>query len=268
MKQKISCLIDSNEKGSDRAKALALACGESQDFDLPTHADIPVDLQFKYVKYHLYRFNDEDDNCHAIRDDKILICNVELKQIDDFWASKATGHLGTQIMTMIAEDCPGFVAVLGSLDEVHLNVPKVKSVHGNVQKRNQFDIIGDLNTARALSGNAASSNVPVMFLSSNLNLSMKYILSYVKDILTGPNFASFLPRFPVDPQGYCILASIRGLGDVSAKGLLEAYGGIHQIVNECQHNPEAIANVPINGKKLGKAKANCLIRAFGCEELS
>jgi hypothetical protein len=262
--QKIKVFTDSNEHSSEsgktRMKALGLAVMENPLFELMKPVELPVDVRFEYEDI-VGQYRGEENI--PIRETKRV--NVELKLIDDWWSSKATGHVGEQIMAMISEGCPGFVAVLGSLDEVQLNVPKVKSVHGNVQKRNKFDIIGDLNTSRALSGNAASSNVPVMFLSSNLNTSMKYLLSYVKDILTGPNFASFLPHFPVDPQGYCILCSIPHIGHETALGLLCAYEGIWQIANECQHNSEAIANMPINGKKLGRSKASKLIKAFGCE---
>jgi hypothetical protein len=247
MKQKISCLIDSNEKGSARASALALACAENPAFEVPDFAELPVDVQFRMVV---------GIDPHNGWPEVSGMVNVELKVIDDWYASKATGHVGSQIMTMIERGCPGFVAVLGSLDEVHLNVPKIKSVHGTVQKRSQFDIISDLNTSRALSGNAASSNVPVHFLSSNLNLSMKYILSYVKDILEGPNFASFLPRFDVDPRGYCVLASIRNVGDVTSKKTLEALGPFNQL-------PWAGIGPKDLEKIVGKAKAKCLADAFG-----
>ena len=253
MKQKISVLISNNEKASEggeaRCAALALACGENQAFALPDYADIPVDVQFMIDNPNKVWINGEEIV-------QKLVCNVELKQISDFYASKNTGHIATQIMTMIESGWPGFVAILGSLDEVQKNVPKIKSIHGNVQKRNQFDIIQDLNTSRALSANAAGSNVPVMFLSSNLNVSMKYILSYVKAILEGPNFSSFLPRFPVDPKGYCVLASIRNVGDVTAKKSLAALGPFNQL-------PWAGIGPEDLEKVVGKHKAKVLAEAFG-----
>jgi hypothetical protein len=156
------------------------------------------------------------------------------------------------------------VAVFGSLDEVLKEVPKIKTDKaGEFKLRSQTDIISDVNTARALSADAIACNVPIIFLSRNYERSFKWILSHAKSILTGPNMASWLPRFPTEPKGYQVLCSINGIGDVAAKGLLAAYGGIGQIANECKHNPEALAACKVGGKALGKAKAGKLVEVFG-----
>ena len=130
--------------------------------------------------------------------------------------------------------------------------------------RGQMAIKQDLSTARAFCADLGACNVPVYFLSSNHLQSFPWILSMAKNILLGPNLASWLPRFPVDPEGYGILCSIPGIGDTVAKGLLQAYRGIEQIVNDCKFGPDGLADTKINGKKLGKSKASKIIRAMGC----
>ncbi len=253
----IQILLDSNEKGSERARALALACGGDPAYELQGFAEIPVDMRLA--------IRDEDpiigsDLCNISEQ----AVNVELKEIPDFWSSKASGHLGQQILGMLQAHEPGFIAVFGSLHEVLEQVPKVASGGGKPMRRGQMAIAQDINTARAFCGTAAACGVPVHFLSSSHEQSFRWILSYAKNMLTGPSLASWLPRFSVDPVGYGILCSIPGIGDQVAKGLLQEYGGIAQIVDDCRFNPEELADTKINGKRLGPAKASKIIKAMGC----
>lgn len=246
--------LDSNERGSDRAKTLAQAVGGDPAYELEGFAELPVDMV-----------------CERVQADKDWISQkvyVELKEIPDFWASKSTGHLGQQILEIVAQGQPGFVAVFGSLQEVLAGVPKVKlgsnpSGMKKPQARSQMDIQGDISTARAFCADSAGCGVPVFFLSRNHQQSFAWILSLAKNILTGPNMASWLPRFPVEPRGYQVLCSINGIGDVAAKGLLRAYGGIGQIANEAKFNPGALAACKVNGKALGKAKAAKIAEVLG-----
>ncbi len=264
----ISVWLDSNEKGSDRAKALALAVGGDPAYELAGFAELPVDLQF-----HLHqecKKYEQDVACEpcsmgpCVQD---LYANVELKEIPDFWASKGSGHLGQQCLEMIAQGQPGFVAVFGSLQEVLAGVPKVK-LAGNpsgmkkFQARSQMDIVSDISTARAFCADAMACNVPVHFLSSNHEQSFAWILSYAKHILQGPNLASWLPRMPVDPRGYGVLCSINGIGDIAARGLLEAFGGIMAIALKARDDPDGLAATKINGKALGPAKARKIAEAL------
>jgi ERCC4-type nuclease len=79
----------------------------------------------------------------------------------------------------------------------------------------------------------------------------------------GPNLASWLPRFPVEPRGYACLCAIPGIGDVAARGLLEAYGSVGQIAHEAALNFDGLAACKINGKALGPAKARKLAEVLG-----
>jgi len=247
--------MDTNEKGTARATALALAAGSDPAYALQGFAELPVDLRFMHIC-------GEDGFDGAPECDYMV--NVELKEISDFWSSKNTGHLGQQIMTMIAEGQPGFVAVFGSLDEVLDQVPKVTSKRGyGFKVRSKTDIISDVNTARALSADAIACNVPIIFLSRNYERSFKWILSHAKSILTGPNMASWLPRFGSDPVGYGCLVSIPQIGDAAAKAILNEFDSIGLLAQECRDDPDSIAEIPVNGKRLGKAKAAKLIEVFG-----
>lgn len=234
--------MSSNERGSERARALALACGGDPAYNLQGFAEIPADMRLELP-------------------DPRAAVNVELKEIPDFWSSKASGHLGQQVLGMLQAHEPGFIAVFGSLAEVLDQVPKIKMGEGKPRHRSQMDIASDVNTARAFCGDAAACGVPVHFLSSSHEQSFRWILSYAKNILTGPSLASWLPRFPVDPVGYGVLCSIPGIGDQVAKGLLQQYAAVAAIVNV---EPKELANVKINGKRLGPAKAGKIIRAMGC----
>ena len=254
----ITILLDSNERGSERAKALALAVGGDPAYELAGFAELPVDMQF-----HLHQECKKYGPC--VQD---LRVNVELKEIPDFWQSKNTGHLGQQCLEMIAHGSPGFIAVFGSLQEVLESVPKMKmweNMSGckKPQRRSQMDIQSDISTARAFCADATACGVPLFFLSTNHKQSFAWILSMAKNILTGPNLSSWLPRYPVEPRGYGVLCSIPGIGDVAARGLLEAYGSVGQIVNMAHYDPDALASCKINGKALGASKARKLAEVLG-----
>ena len=268
---KILIHMDSNERGSQRVVDLVRVVGSNPDFDLAGFAELPVDMRLS--------INECPDGLQCVDEDCIRenhdgrcnwwpTVNVELKEIPDFWASKGSGHLGSQLIEMVAQGQPAFVAVFGCLSEALAGVPKVKS-SGNpsgmrkAQVRSQCDIQADISTARAFCADAAAVGVPVHFLSSNHVQSFSWVLSYAKHILTGANMASWLPRMPVEPRGYAVLCAIQGIGDVAARGLLEAYGGVGQIANEAKLNPEGLARCQIGGKALGKAKAQKLVEVFG-----
>ena len=252
----ITILLDSNERGSERAKALALAVGGDPAYELAGFAELPVDMALK--------IRDED----PIRGTNLCniseqVVHVELKEVPDFWASKNTGHLGTQILEMIAHGSPGFIAVFGSLQEVLAGVPKMKMGEGKPRARSQMDIQSDISTARAFCADMVACGVPVHFLSQNHEQSFRWILSYAKHILMGPNMASWLPRFPVEPRGYGVLCAIPGIGDVAARGLLEAYGSVGQIAHEAALNFDGLAATKVNGKAIGPAKARKLAEVLG-----
>lgn len=260
----ISVLLDSNEKGSDRAKALALAVGGDPTYDLQGFTELPVDMQF-----HLHKECQKYEEAVACEPCSMGPCvqdlyvNAELKEIPDFWSSKNTGHIGTQILEMIAHGSPGFIAVFGSLQEVLAGVPKMKMGEGKPRARSQMDIASDISTARAFCADATACGVPLFFLSTNHQQSFAWILSMAKNILTGPNLSSWLPRFPAEPRGYGVLCSIPGIGDVAARCLLQAYGSIGQIAHEAALNFDGLAATKINGKALGPAKARRLAEVLG-----
>ena len=261
--------LDSNEKGSPRATALAQAVGGDPAYELEGFAELPVDMrlsQHTECEKHGKDLDCEPCSCGPCQQD--FAVHVELKEIPDFWASKSSGHLGQQILEMVAAGQPAFVAVFGSLQEVLRAVPTQKALKNpsgcrKSQTRSQMDIQSDISTARAFCADAAGCGVPVFFLCRDHLQAFPWILSLAKNILTGPNMASWLPRFPVEPRGYQVLCSISGIGDVAAKGLLAAYGGIGQIVNEVKFNPVGLAGCRINGKALGRAKAAKLAEVLG-----
>lgn len=273
MKSPILISMDSNEQGSERAKALALACGGDPTYELQGFAELPVDMRIMVPDSYFQAGPWKKMPGGACIDTKSLQCNIELKEIPDFWASKSTGHLGQQVLQMISEGQPGFVAVFGSLQEVLAGVPKVKTpavncdagTHRNYEKRKKAMARSqaDISTARAFCADAGACNVPVFFLSSNHLQAFPWILSLAKNILTGPNLSSWPPRFSVEPRGYGVLCSIPGIGDAAAKGLLQAYGGIAQISNEAKCNPGALAKCKVGGKALGPAKAAKIVEVLG-----
>lgn len=233
----IDVYMDSNESQSFRANRLAVATLDRPEFNLCGFKNLPVDLRFEY-----------GDRAY----------NVELKEVADFWQSKNSCRLGQQVMTMISLGEPGMVVVFGSIDEVVRNVPRMQNDGIVATYRDKDDMQADLNTARAMVADVMACNVPVWFMSYDHDLSFQWLLSHVKHVFQGPNMASWLPRFPVDPTGYCILASIPGIGNVTAIGLLQRYETVMDILED-PNLEEAV----INGRKLGASKASKIRRSFG-----
>ena len=155
--------LDSNERGSPRATALAQAVGGDPTYELQGFAELPVDMRISATCVEGY-----NAICpHEKAVERVVY--VELKEIPDFWASKSSGHLGAQVLEMVAQGQPGFVAVFGSLQEVLAGVPKLKTGNNpsgmkKTQLRSQCDIQSDISTARAFCADAAGCNVPVFFL--------------------------------------------------------------------------------------------------------
>jgi ERCC4-type nuclease len=249
---KIKIFLDTNERGTDRAVALARVAGADPAFELAGFDELPVDLKF------VLRSEDPIGCGLANISDKTVL--VELKEIPDFWASKASGHLGQQLLSLVSEGQPGFVAVFGSLQETLEQVPRVTISNSKLTRRTQTEIAQDVNIARAICADAIACNVPIHFLSSNQEQSFRWIASYAKNVLTGPNLASWLPRFGVDAISYGMLCSIPGIGDSSARAILQAVPTISDVVALSEQD---LAEIKVNEKRLGLVKAAKIRKAFG-----
>ncbi len=147
--------------------------------------------------------------------------NVELKETPDFWASKSTGHLGQQILEMIVQGQPGFVAVFGSLQEVLAECPKMQTEKASLA-RSQMDIVRICPLPGLLRRCERMRRAGIFPDSTNHQQSFPWILSLAKNLLTGPTSRHGYRRFDVDARSYGILCSIPGVGDAvqrTAEGL-------------------------------------------------
>ena len=238
--------IDPTEERSTRGQAFKnLLSSGSKDFNPLKFENIEVDMIIA-----------DDDTGKTVR--------VELKEVDDFWASLQNGHICTQLSTMI-DDCkvPGFFAVYGSLLETMQAAPKIIRVNGQPVRLTQDQIIQRTYMARSFAGDAKGCNIPVHFLSSNAMITARWVLGYAKNILESPNFSQHLPHFPVSARPYAILNQVHGIGDVAAKALLREYKIIINILTAIENDPDQVASI----KSVGKAKVKAIANAFGLEEV-
>ncbi|MCK9571073.1 hypothetical protein M0R72_19145 [Candidatus Pacearchaeota archaeon] len=260
MSEPIHVLASPNEQQSPkRVAALWYAIENAPIFQWDGYEEIVGDL--KFWKY----WEQKDGPRYPTRGNgDLLIVNVEVKEINDLWASKEgkKGHLGDQVKNMLAEREPAFIAVLGSLDEVHRACPWVSSPGGKAAKRTDDNRLSDQNTERAMDADFEAVNIPVWYLSSNRELAYQYILSRVKNVLNGGNISQWMPRFPVDSRAYGALCMAVGVGDSTAKALLLEYGSI---ANLCTASLDDLASFKQDGRRIGPKKAEAIIKLLHSE---
>jgi hypothetical protein len=127
---KIMVHIDSNEAGSSRAKALALAVTEDPRFELVGFAELEVDVQFTSpLKEEHEKAAKELIEKHGMENVKVVIggpdiYNAELKEPSDYVITVLgkDGHGYQQYLAMAEAGWPCMFLVLGSDEDVHMAI--------------------------------------------------------------------------------------------------------------------------------------------------
>ncbi|HWQ20231.1 MAG TPA: helix-hairpin-helix domain-containing protein [Methanotrichaceae archaeon] len=248
--------VDSNEQIGDRATDLARAAAERPtEFDLKGFGEYVVDAHFEWPDGAL---------------------NAEFKLPADYVVSvlDKKKHLPVQLKEMAAAKVPAIILVLGGNEAIERCcfqrvIDAAASNRESIDQETAFERTKVLmKMLISFNGLAYRMNIPVLKLApTKLDPLAPYreLLSYAKHLSEEPNLAEWLPRFPVDVDGYGILCSINGIGDAAAKALLdpkEGYGTIDAIVNEARFNPEALAGFRVNKKAMGRSKAGKIIKAL------
>ena len=239
----IRAMYDSNETigNGRRIFSLEQAIADSKDFGRLEKAELETDLRFL------------NEAGKAV--------NVELKEIDDFWASMGNGHLGSQLVTMASQkEDANLVVVYGSLNETMAAIPRVFRDKGRLVTRTPNEVINLTSRARALCSVANSCNIPIHFFSSNHLITSRWVLGYVKSIMEEPGLAGFLPRFPVDARAYAMLCMVPNIGDVTARTLLDYFRVLSDLVECLRDQPSVLVDL------IGYSKTNSLLKTFGFDE--
>lgn len=239
MNNKIHILMDTNEKGSGRDKALASVAGDDPRFELDGFAELPVDLCFTL-------------------EEKSLQC--EVKECSDYIQSALgkDGHLFLQYLAM--EKTYGMILVLGGDEQVS------EAIRTSLWKRYKgkelaFNISQYESRLIDFEANAEALGCPVERWH---NQPWKRLLSRADKLLNGGSLLGYRPR----PEGerdiaaLCVL--VPNVGPTRAKSLIDAYGSFGAFVSALQYEKlhgneiKALCEVDGIGPKTAKAIAEAI----------
>ncbi|MCK9568685.1 hypothetical protein M0R72_07075 [Candidatus Pacearchaeota archaeon] len=217
MQERIAVYISPNERGSDRAKHLALAIYEDNRFMLPSFREIGVDLQFSIVEHVGHDLLGEE-YC-----DKIL--NIELKEPNDFVQSVLSGHLQEQVLSCREAGQDACVVILGGSDEIYAAIKD--SATGRGVKRSEIGHVIASVHARCKSFRKRSmlNGVPVFHAGDDSGFfdsedQFKDILELAHDYLTDGDMMGFRQR-PAGGERELLAAAILFHGDKIGPGVLK-----------------------------------------------
>ncbi len=250
MQEGIAAYISPNERGSDRAKHLALAISEDNRFMLPEFKEIEVDVQFS-----LNRGWGEYGPPKVVFQEPIDYFNVELKECSDYVQSALgkDGHLYQQVLSMRESGHPGMVVVLGGDNQVSEAI--IESLQTRYHGKDLgFQISSYESRLRDFEGQCFALGIPVMRWQTG---QYKRLLSVAHKTLTGASLMSYKPR-PADNERQAVaLCMAKNIGEKTAVALMAEYGSI---ANLCTASLEDLATFKQDGRRIGMSKAESLIR--------
>lgn len=252
--EKIQIFIDSNEKNSDRAKALIQAAAKEARFAEPCFAELDVDVCFRLQHLEMHRSGD-------IFSEKIY--NVELKDFSDdgrgsdYVSSIRSRHMWEQCLTARESGQPYAICVLGDDTDIQAAIREIAG-HDQKGRKRGFDLKKFEQYSAMVDGfesNCIGLNIPVWHLGYN---QYSRLLLRVRKILEGGDLSGFAPHPSENEReivGLSILAG-NGIGPAKAAAILEKF----RLVLEAKENSDpnaklvyyTLADCTGIGPKLGK----------------
>ncbi|MCK9571194.1 hypothetical protein M0R72_19750 [Candidatus Pacearchaeota archaeon] len=229
MQERIAVYISPNERGSDRAKHLALAISEDNRFMLPSFQEIDVDLRFSTESickepYCVDGLDANYQNCMKCGGSGKVhnIFNAELKEPADYVSSALgkDGHLYQQVLAMREAGHPAMILVLGDDADVNMAV-KDSLVTRYRGKELGYQIASYNDRLQDFEAQAYSLGIPVMRWKAS---PWKRLLSTSHKILVGGNLMGYRPR-PADNERDLAAASLlfKGIGPKILEPILAEY---------------------------------------------
>jgi hypothetical protein len=220
---RISVAISPNERGSDRAKHLALAISEDNRFMPPEFREIDVDVQFSIMEENEYSI-DKDYNGYVMRETELetKIFNVELKEPADYVSSALgkDGHLYQQVLAMREAGHRCGVAVLGGSNQITGAI--IDALQTRYKgKELAFNIASYESRLIDFEANCEAIRCPVWRWQAS---PWKRLLSTSHKILMGGDLLGYRPR-PADNERDLAAASLlfKGIGPKILEPILAEY---------------------------------------------
>ncbi|MCK9571335.1 hypothetical protein M0R72_20470 [Candidatus Pacearchaeota archaeon] len=217
MQERIAVSISPNERGSDRAKHLALAISEDNRFMMPEFKEIEVDVQFS-----LNRGWGEYGSPKVVFQEPIDYFNVELKECSDYVQSALgkDGHLYQQVLTMREAGHRCSIAVLGGSNQI------TEAIIDALQTRYKgkelaFNIASYESRLIDFEANCEAIRCPVWHWQTS---PWKRLLSNAHKILMGGDLLGYRPR-PAEGERELVAASglLKGIGPSVMSTILKEY---------------------------------------------
>jgi hypothetical protein len=184
---------------------------------------------------------------------------VEVKEVADLWASlPPKGRLGRQCMDIAVTCDYGYLAILGSLDDVREAIPAIyMTPEGPIEKtEDQLSKSEDL--LMAILGDIRSLGVTPIFLSRDPIFSYRTLLKYcIHDIIDDPPM-SLLCRPYKNMHAINLLSNLPGIGWERAEKLIDHFGSVFEfmaVAQSCVQSGDftTLSEIKINNRKLGKS---------------
>ena len=220
MQEKIAVYISPNERGSDRAKHLALAISEDNRFMLPVFKEIDVDLQF--LSPGIKWAPEKPLSAPIIDYSRSNIFNVELKEPADYVSSALgkDGHLYNQILTMREAGHPCCIIVLGSDDDVSNACKEALRTRYRGQELS-FQLGSYIDRIIDFEARCEALWCPVRRWKSQ---PWRRLLSTAHKVLMGADLYGYRPRPAENEREICAAATLfKGIGPEIMKNVLSQY---------------------------------------------
>jgi ERCC4-type nuclease len=230
----IRVLMDSNEQNSDRAKELQrVVTSHSDTFIWDGFHELPVDCRFQ-------------DMCSG------RYISVELKETADLVSSVITGHLAQQTVVMKSAGEPGFVVCIGSMDKVFHDIPPIAG--GKYRGKDQ--ILRDFGRIKTYCSTSYAEGYPVMFWDTDWAGMM---LHHIQDYFKQSSICEFLHKDKREIVPVAMLCMIPGIGATTARAIIESFKSLKNMYSVSEQD---LAEVKVNGKRLGSSKAKKVLEAL------
>lgn len=235
----IKVKMSPNEKLSDRIDFMsnALLYFKKGEFSDVITEDIPCDILFE-----------EDGERFA----------VEIKTVKDYYSSRDSTRLCSQLLRFIEDGDPCSILILGSFDDVMANVPDFAD-HGRRFKR---DIEMDNMRSQNILAECFGVYVPVLFLSNNPITSFIFLLRVAMQVLRGGSVVNIMPKPDKSARKKAMLCMIKGVGEKTANAIIHEYGTLYDLAEDIKRDTKRLTGVKVGKRCISENIAHNIAEVF------
>lgn len=184
---------------------------------------------------------------------------AEVKEIGDVFGSlPPRGRLGRQMMDIAVTCDTGYLAILGSMDDLRAAIPTVyMTMDGPVQK-SEDQIMKAEDILLTILGDVKELGINILFLSRDPIFAYRALLKLMIHDITDDPPMTLLCKPYKDMHAINMMANLPGIGWERAEALLAQFGsvsGFMMVAQECIESGDfsLLEDIRINNRRLGKS---------------